>query len=65
MKVRTEMRWTRLAQMRSFAEPEAGQCGGLFAGQGGREPVSNMEPVQKLEWCRPGELDSPRSQHAS
>ena len=40
MKVRTEMRWTRLAQMRSFAKPEAGLCGGLFAGQGGREPVS-------------------------
>ena len=34
------MRWTRLAQVRSFAEPKAGQCGGLFRGQGGREPVS-------------------------
>jgi len=34
------MRWTRLAQMRSFAKPTARQCGGLFAGQGGREPVS-------------------------
>ena len=34
------MRWTRLAQVRSFAEPKAGQCRGLFGGQGGREPVS-------------------------